>query len=166
MPISLCRLCGATKTLQKSHILPGFVYRWMKETSATGYLRFGQQPNLRVQDGLKQHLLCRDCAHRFNQWETQFANQIFHPMTQGDTARASYGPWLLLFCASVSWRVLVYHIERKNLGPVPARLLPSVEQTEAAWREFLLGSRPRPPTARTAFLAPAARCHRKLHLVE
>jgi hypothetical protein len=91
MPINLCRLCGATKALQESHILPGFVYRWMKETSATGYLRFGQQPNLRVQDGLKRHLLCRDCEQRFNRWETQFANQIFHPMTQGDTARVSYG---------------------------------------------------------------------------
>jgi hypothetical protein len=115
-----------------------------EETSATGYLRFGQQPNLRVQDGLKRHLLCRDCEQRFNRWETQFANQIFHPLTQGDTARASYGPWLLLFCASVSWRVLVYHIDGNHLGSVPAGLLPSVEQAETAWREFLLGNRPRP----------------------
>ena len=66
MPISSCRLCGATKELQESHILPGFVFRWKKETSATGYLRFGQQPNLRVQDGVKLHLLCRDCERRFN----------------------------------------------------------------------------------------------------
>jgi hypothetical protein len=71
--------------LQESHILAGFVYRWMKETSATGYLRFGQQPNLRVQDGVKLHLLCAE--DRFNQWETQFANRIFHPMTQGNTRR-------------------------------------------------------------------------------
>jgi hypothetical protein len=54
--------------LQESHILPSFVYRWMKETSATGYLRFGQQPNLRVQDGVKRHLLCANCEQRFNQW--------------------------------------------------------------------------------------------------
>jgi hypothetical protein len=32
MPISPCRLCGATKELQESQILPGFVFRWMKET--------------------------------------------------------------------------------------------------------------------------------------
>jgi hypothetical protein len=51
--ITPCRLCGEMKELQESHILPGFVYRWMKETSATGYLRFAQQPNLRVQDGVK-----------------------------------------------------------------------------------------------------------------
>src|SRR5260370_38660106 len=104
MPRAPCRLCGETKELQESHILPGLVYRWIKETSATGYLRFGQQPNLRVQDGLKLHLLCDDCEQRFNQWETQFANQIFHSMTQRKAGRASYGTWLLLFCASVSWR--------------------------------------------------------------
>jgi hypothetical protein len=143
MPISPCRLCGETKELRESHILPGFVYRWMKETSATGYLRFGQQPNLRVQDGIKLHLLCGGCEQRFNQWETQFANRIFHPMTQ-DAPRASYGSWLLLFCASVSWRVLAFHIDGKHLTAVPAALLPSVERAELTWREFLLGSRPRP----------------------
>jgi hypothetical protein len=130
--------------LQESHILPGFVFRWLKGTSATGYLRFGKQPNLRVQDGLKLHLLCRDCEGRFNHWETQFANKIFHPMTQGTVARVSYGPWLLLFCASVSWRVLVYHIDGEHLENVPAALLPSVERAEVIWREFLLGHRPRP----------------------
>lgn len=144
MPANPCRLCGETKELQESHILPGFVFRWMKETSATGYLRFGQQPNLRVQDGLKVHLLCGDCERRFNRWETDFANRIFHPMTQGDAARASYGPWLLLFCASVSWRVLVYHMDTTQLHSVPDALLPIAERAELIWREFLLGSRPRP----------------------
>ena len=143
MPISSCRLCGATKELQESHILPGFVFRWKKETSATGYLRFGQQPNLRVQDGVKLHLLCRDCERRFNNWETEFANRIFHPMTQGKAARACYGPWLLLFCASVSWRVLVYHIDGNHLTHMDEALLPSVERAELAWREFLLGNRAR-----------------------
>jgi hypothetical protein len=131
------------KELQESHILPGFVYRWMKETSATGYLRFAQQPNLRVQDGLKFHLLCADCEQRFNQWETRFANLIFHPMAQGDTPRASYGAWLLLFCASVSWRVLVYHTDGKHIDRVPDALLPSVESAEVTWRNFLLGNRSR-----------------------
>jgi hypothetical protein len=144
MPTNPCRLCGETKELRESHILPGFVFRWMKATSATGYLRFGQQPNLRVQDGLKVHLLCGDCEQRFNQWETQFANRVFRPMTQGDAARASYGPWLLLFCASVSWRVLVYHMDTTQLRSVRAALLPSAERAELTWREFLLGNRPRP----------------------
>ena len=129
--------------MQESHILPGFVYRWMKETSATGYLRFAQEPNLRVQDGLKLYLLCADCEQRFNRWETQFANQIFQPMTQGSTLRASYGAWLLLFCASVSWRALVYSMDGKHTDHVPHAVLSSVKSAEVIWRRFLLGNRPR-----------------------
>jgi hypothetical protein len=136
MPISPCRLCGATKELQESHILPGFVFRWKKETSATGYLRFGQRPNLRVQDGVKLHLLCQDCEQRFNNWEPEFANRIFHPMTQGKAARACYGAWLLLFCASVSWRVLVYHIDGNHLTHMDEALLPSVERAELHGANF------------------------------
>jgi hypothetical protein len=83
-----CRLCGAVKELQESHILPGFVFRWMKETSATGYLRSRQQPNLRVQDGLKLHFLCADCERRFNQWETQFEG---FPWPLADPGRLALG---------------------------------------------------------------------------
>jgi hypothetical protein len=145
VPVYPCRLCGETKELRESHILPGFVFRWQKETSATGYLRSLQQPNRRVQHGPKLPLLCGHCEQRFNQWETEFAKRIFHPMTQGDAARASYGPWLLLFCASVSWRVLVFFKEIINdFDHIPTALLPTVERAEIAWREFLLSSRPRP----------------------
>ena len=38
MTINPCRLCGELKELHESHIQLGFVSRWMKETSATGYL--------------------------------------------------------------------------------------------------------------------------------
>jgi hypothetical protein len=47
-PESVITIDRNAQELQESHILPGFVFRWMKETSATGYLRFGQQPNLRT----------------------------------------------------------------------------------------------------------------------
>jgi hypothetical protein len=109
MPISPCRLCGATKELQASHNLSSFVFRWKKETSATGYLRFGQQPNLRVQDGVKLHLLCRDCEQRFNNWETEFANRIFHPMTQGKAARLLWAVAVFVLCVSFVAGVGVSH---------------------------------------------------------
>jgi hypothetical protein len=144
MPLAPCRLCGETKELQESHIVPKFVFRWMKETSSTGYIRHSQQPNLRVQDGLKFYLLCGDCERRLNQWETQFANHIFHPLTQGTTDTALYGPWFLLFCVSVSWRVLVFYIDNDYIERVPAALRPDVHRAERAWREFLLGCLPRP----------------------
>lgn len=134
-----CRLCGETRELQESHILPAFVFRWLKETSATGHLRFSQQPNLRAQDGLKLPFLCADCERRLNQWETQFANHIFNPLTKGGTDSAPYGPWFLPFCASVSWRVLAHELDGQNIRHVPAALMPWLVHAERIWREFLLG---------------------------
>src|SRR5262249_55731966 len=143
MPISPCRLCGETKELRESHILPGFVYRSMKESSATGYLRFGQQPNLRVQDGIKLHLLCGDCEQRFSQWQPPFPTRIFPLITQAPPPPSS-GSCLFLFCASFWWRVRLFHKDETPPTTIPAALLPSVERAELTWREFLLGSRPRP----------------------
>jgi len=48
-----CRLCSRARELQLSHIVPAFVYRWLKDLSGTGFLRFGKNPNRREQDGLK-----------------------------------------------------------------------------------------------------------------
>src|SRR6185437_16000526 len=96
-----CRLCGQMAALQESHILPAFVFKWLKETSATGFLRFGQEPNKRVQDGMKRNWLCSPCETRLNLWETQFATNIFHPVNDDDGPRVEYGDCLLKFCASI-----------------------------------------------------------------
>jgi hypothetical protein len=40
--MSKCALCHNVKELKDSHIIPAFVYRWIKETSATGYLTFSE----------------------------------------------------------------------------------------------------------------------------
>ncbi|MDQ6987940.1 MAG: hypothetical protein Q9M25_09070, partial [Mariprofundaceae bacterium] len=63
-----CRLCGQEQDLQKSHVIPSFVYKWLKETSGTGFFRFGMEPNKRVQDGHKFYWLCKECEGRFNEW--------------------------------------------------------------------------------------------------
>ena len=53
-----CRLCLRARPLRDSHIIPAFVYRWQKGTSATGYTRSLERPNVRVQDGPVVPLLC------------------------------------------------------------------------------------------------------------
>lgn len=82
MPEGRCQLCGSESILQLSHILPAFVFRWMRETSGNGHLRFGEAPNLRVQDGLKRHWLCASCESLFARSETAFADQLFHPYSR------------------------------------------------------------------------------------
>src|SRR5690348_14377968 len=98
--LDLCRLCGRPEVLQRSHVLPAFVFKWLKETSATGYLRSTQAMNKRVQDGIKEKWLCTECETRLSVWETQFASTLFHPLNADGGQKIPYSSWLLKFCIS------------------------------------------------------------------
>ncbi len=138
-----CRLCWREVPLCVSHIIPAFVFRDLKKHSATGHMRFSGAPNRRAQDGLKLHWLCEDCEQLFSAWERKFANEVVAPWSDGrDMTR--YSDWLLKFCVSVTWRVLVY---TKGLNPettYTAEEEANFEETELTWRDFLLGRRPHP----------------------
>lgn len=106
-------------------------------------MRFGERPNLRVQDGLKVRMLCNACEQRLSYLESTFARRLFQPLSQDAGMRVRYQDWLAKFCTSLSWRLLAYahnHLERGfdhlNGGQ---RLL--VENVQEVWREFLLGRR-------------------------
>lgn len=152
MSESLCRLCNAQATLQHSHILPAFVFRWMRESSGGGYLRLGMTPNRRVQDGLKQHWLCMDCEELFSRAETDFAKKVFYPYTNGSSSRITYGEWLLRFCVSVSWRVLQFYKEKISLNNFGADEISRITEAEAAWKAFLLAQRQHPGSFRQHLL--------------
>jgi hypothetical protein len=109
MGVGVCRLCGAIAQLQDSHFVPSFVFRWLKATSATGYIRFSLRPNVRAQDGPKSPMLCTACEARFNKWETEFANHVFYPTVQGRAEQCAYSGWMVRFCVSLSWRVLIWY---------------------------------------------------------
>ena len=103
-----CKLCGALGELKLSHFIPKFVGKWVKETSATGYVRLTHNINKRAQDIAKDYWLCGSCEQLFSGWEREFANRIFYPFVKDETDTASYGDWLAKFCASLSWRTLSY----------------------------------------------------------
>jgi hypothetical protein len=152
MSESLCRLCNGEATPQHSHILPAFVFRWMRESSAGGYLRLGMTPNRRVQDGLKRYWLCADCEELFSRAETDFANKVFYPYSNGSSSRIIYGNWLLRFCVSVSWRVLQFYKEEASLNSLGPDAASRVTEAEATWKAFLLGQRPHPGSFRQHLL--------------
>lgn len=139
-----CRLCGQTEDLQESHILPAFVFKWLKETSATGFIRFGQEPNRRVQDGYKKPWLCISCERQLNGWETPFATNIFHPLNEDGSRRVLYREWLLKFCVSVSWRVLSMLREDAGLKHFSQDQRNTANQALETWSQFLFDKLPHP----------------------
>lgn len=138
-----CELCDQEKELQQSHIIPSFVYKWMKKSSVTGYFRHGETPNKRVQDGDKVYLLCRDCEQRFGTWEDIFAKKVFLPLHEGGSIEP-YGKWLLKYSTSVSWRVLTFFKNYLDLNHFSNNLLYSVDKALQTWKEFLLDKQPHP----------------------
>jgi hypothetical protein len=140
----ICRLCKNAAALQNSHIIPAFVFKWLKSGGA-GHIRHTANINRRVQDGATRKLLCADCEARFNGWETRFSNEIFNPFCYGGALPSiAYGDWLLKFCVSVSWRSLIYIRSDAEFSHYTAKQLDLVERASEVWAEFLLGRRKNP----------------------
>ena len=139
-----CNFCEKDAQLRLSHIIPKFVYSWAKETSPS-YLRNSRNPNIRIQDGEKTHLLCSDCEQLFGRWEKAFYEAIFVPLhnSGSDPVFLKYHDWCLKFSVSVSWRVLLYHkiVGLTYLSPKQIEL---ADKAFDLWRDFLKGNRPHP----------------------
>ena len=139
-----CALCAESSDLLNSHIIPKFVIKWLRDSSATGRIRFAEAPNVRVQDGLKVRMLCKDCEKLFSSWEKKFVESCFTPLNDGRIRRFTYGPWMLKFATSVSWRVLSVFSASTELSDYPPDLLTAVDDALIEWRQFLTGRLPHP----------------------
>ena len=104
--IAECRLCGETRELQQSHIIPNFVIRWLKKSSATSFLRDATNPDKRLPDH-KEELLCDECEQKIGKWESKFASEVFYPFIRDQTSQIEHSNWLQLFVISISWRILI-----------------------------------------------------------
>lgn len=132
-----CRLCGRETILLQSHIYPKFILKWLKDTG-TGYIRSGENMNLRRQDGLKVHLLCSNCEKLFSNFETYFASSIFYPVVDKDS-EFPYDKRLFKFVISIMWRLMQHSLKQDQVGlPFYDRVLAA----EKAWSDFLLNDTP------------------------
>lgn len=140
----LCRLCERETKLEVSHIVPKFIYKWLKDTSATGFIRCGLEPNKRVQDGFKEEFLCPECEDLFCNWETEFSKAVFHPLVSKQTHKFRYSEWMLKFTVSLSWRVLKYMLEKHELPHFNDAMTTEAHNALKQWEQFLLGKQPHP----------------------
>ncbi|ACD23010.1 conserved hypothetical protein [Clostridium botulinum B str. Eklund 17B (NRP)] len=141
--IGTCALCKKTNTiLEKSHIIPKFIFRRIVKKSATGFMRNPFNPDERIQDGDKQYLLCGECEDLFNVSETLFANKIFHGYKGGKLKEFQYEKWLNFFITSVNWRTLYLDIQGfKNDNSITKENLKVLMEDEEILRDYLLGKR-------------------------
>lgn len=136
-----CRLCDQDKELCKSHIMPRFVLKWLKDTSATRRIRFMAKPGQLTQDGLKPKLLCDSCEGLLNRWETLFATSIFWPYHKKEQNVFEYDRWLVSFLISINWRMLVYARELGKHKQLPNYVVQGLSQAEYRMKKYLFGQK-------------------------
>lgn len=136
-----CQLCNENKELRDSHLVPKFVFNWMKKTGSS-YFRNVTTPNKREQDGVKRKLLCTDCEGNFSKHETWYSRYLFHPILDDMVANGGkhtitsfkYDENLYCFCLSFLWRALKVNLIDKDFSEEHIDILKKVEEE---WRNFL-----------------------------
>jgi hypothetical protein len=137
---SLCKLCQKGDDLRDSHVLPHFLGKYLKDTSATGHLMavdMEGRPS-RGQDLFKTKLLCSSCESILNTAETFFANTIFYPFQNGTLRIIPVDERLSRFAVSVSLRAL--WIMELAQHPLAEKWKKELKELEIEWRSYLLNS--------------------------
>ena len=138
--ISLCKLCKKDADLRVSHVLPRFIGRYLKKTSATGYLTavdMNGKPS-RSQDLCKRRLLCDNCESVLNEAETFFANKVLYPFKKDELKTIPVDDRLGKFAVSVSLRAL--WIMQLVEHPIVMKWEDQLDRLETEWRDYLLKS--------------------------
>jgi len=137
-----CKLCLQNNVeLRMSHIIPKFVWKWLRDSLSSGGLRSHREPNKRIQDGPKFQLLCSECEQKFSDWEKPFSEQIFLPLHDPEpvTQPIYYEDWALKFAVSISWRTVMYFRHKSSLNHLTDKEQQLTTSALETWRRFLLG---------------------------
>lgn len=132
-----CKLCGKKAHLRESHIIPKFVFNWMKKTG-TGRFRQKKVLNKPLQDGIKDFLLCDDCENEFGKREDWFKRNVFERYLIDPKATFKTSDELLYFAVSILWRVLIYFKDDGN----NYRFMENLNLAAIEWKNFLLKNEP------------------------
>lgn len=113
----------------------------MKQTGSV-YHRNIINPNIRMQDGLKEKLLCQECETLFSGFETYFSKNVFYPYLRNTKISIRYNQNLFKFLVSLLWRILQYDLSVWD--DKSDKFYPLLLKTESDWRSFLTGGKKHP----------------------
>lgn len=132
-----CGLCGKTRELCDSHVIPKFIERYQKGLSTKAHLvRLGEGPARIEQSGHKTPLLCAECEQIIQKGEGPFSNNVFSPWENG-RSRFDVGPWLFKFVVGLNFRCVVYEL-RKTYHPVSQKARALFQKAATRWKDYLL----------------------------
>jgi hypothetical protein len=136
--VSPCKLCKKNNDLRVSHVLPRFLGKYLKDTSATGFLTAVDEHGnpSRSQDLYKRRLLCDHCESVLNEAETFFAEKVFYPFKKDELKSIPIDDRLGRFAVSVSLRAL--WIMQFVQHPLIERWKDQLNVLETEWRNYLL----------------------------
>jgi hypothetical protein len=137
--LSECALCGNEAELRDSHIIPRFVFKQLKESSASPFLREYEDPDERIQD-YNEELLCPDCEEHLNKFESPVAGYIYHPYQRGNSISFSHDDWLHRFHISVNWRLI--HSDLSEWENLPKHQREAVKDARDVWHDIILNDEP------------------------
>lgn len=129
-----CRLYDTTTELRESHIYPKFVIDYFKATGSN-YLRRFAEPNKRLQDGIKKHLLSHEAEQKFSISEKWFAENMFKPYQKNTQTSFNYNENLYYFSVSFLWRVLLLNLDYSGISERP--FYDIICEAEKDWKAFL-----------------------------
>ena len=132
-----CKLYGIETDLKNSHIVPKFAFDYMKKTGGK-FLRGIENPDVRIQDGIKRYLLGEKAEQEFSKRERWFANNIFFPYQNNSKNEFEYDENFAYFIVSVLWRVILDQLEHPTSNIKELNFLNEVAEE---WREFLAESK-------------------------
>lgn len=115
--IGKCALCDAENVeLRESHSIPKFVYQWLKESSATPYIRSSDDVNVRHQDGPKEYLLCGCCEGKLSIIEKELAGELFRKVAnyRQQSSKIVITETMRVAVISIFWRALLTVKGRDN----------------------------------------------------
>ncbi len=133
----ICKLHNDKAKLCESHIIPKFVYDWMKETGSGRFRQF-KTKNLPIQDGIKVQMLCKDCENKFSKYEKWFSENIFLPYLGDNEIVVENKIELKYFIISILWRILKLF---KDDG-TEYNFKIELDEAELEWRNYLLDGKP------------------------
>ncbi len=132
-----CELHNGEAELCESHIIPKFVYDWMKKTGTGRFRQLGRL-NLPIQDGIKKYMLCKDCEDKFSKYEKWFREKVFYPYLNNNEFVVKNEKELKYFIVSVLWRVLKLFKDDGNNYNFKVDL----DKAELEWSKYLLFDMP------------------------